>query len=254
MLKAFVVALLVSFQLLTYAQYKEVAVANGGKLTGKVTFKGESKVAEGFKIVKDTDCCGAEKPNHRLSVSDQNMVKNALIIIEGIKEGKAWAKAERKIDQTACVYSPFVQVMEVGKKIKIVNSDPILHNVHGYLNGKTVFNLAMPLPGQEIKAKLEEVGMHDISCDAGHAWMSAYVYVSEHPYAVVTGEDGSFELSEVPPGEYTVKMWHAGWRIKEAVKDENGIVTSYKYEDPVLKEAKVKIEAGQAATLDFTLE
>ena len=189
-----------------------------------------------------------------MTVSEQNWVKNALITIEGIKEGKAWVKAERKIDQNACSYTPFIQVMEVGKKIKIVNSDPVLHNVHGYLNGKTVFNLAMPLPGQEVKAKLEEIGMHDISCDAGHSWMSAYIYVTDHPYAIISGDDGSFEISDIPPGEYTVKMWHAGWRVKEAAKDENGIVTAYKYEDPIVKEAKIKIEAGQSATLDFTLE
>lgn len=236
-----------------YADYKEVEVANGGKLVGSVTFKGEKKL-EGFKITKDQDCCGVEKENHRLVVNDQKQVQNAMIMIEGIAEGKKWPKQERLIDQKDCIYVPYIQFVEVGKKVKIANNDPVLHNVHGYFNGKTVFNLAMPLPGQVIRTELKDEGMYDISCDAGHSWMSAYIYASKHPYIAISGADGSFDISDVPPGEYTVKMWHGGWRVKEAMKDEQGIVTAYKYEEPVVKEVKVKIEAGQTATLNFELE
>jgi hypothetical protein len=38
--------------------------------------------------------------------------------------------------------------------------------------------------------------------------MHAYIGVVEHPYFAVTGPDGSFELSNVPPGDYTVAVWH----------------------------------------------
>jgi len=47
-----------------------------------------------------------------------------------------------------------------------------------------------------------------LRCDAGHTWMGAAVAVTETPYAVVTKEDGSFSLPGVPPGSYTVEVWH----------------------------------------------
>lgn len=47
-----------------------------------------------------------------------------------------------------------------------------------------------------------------MKCDAGHTWMSAYVVVTEHPYASVTDNRGSCTLDDVPPGKYTLGAWH----------------------------------------------
>ena len=38
--------------------------------------------------------------------------------------------------------------------------------------------------------------------------MIAWVFVSENPYYSVTDAKGSFTLSDVPPGAYTVEVWH----------------------------------------------
>lgn len=238
----------------TSGSYQESVVSDGGRLQGKVLFAGEKPKLAPFPISKDQDCCGIQKPNHRLQLSASNEVKNALLILEGVKVGKKWGKLDRKLDQKDCVYEPFIQVMETGKRLKIVNSDPILHNVHGYYNGKGVFNLAMPLPGQSINQKLEDVGLYDISCDAGHSWMSSYVYVSDHPYVVISDAEGNFSIDEIPPGEYLVKLWHAGWEVKSEIKDSNGTVSGYKYATPFTSEKTVKIEAGQEASITFEIK
>ena len=39
-----------------------------------------------------------------------------------------------------------------------------------------------------------------------HPWMRTYITVFKHPYFVVTGKDGSFDLSNLPPGAYTQPM------------------------------------------------
>ena len=41
-----------------------------------------------------------------------------------------------------------------------------------------------------------------------HSWMRAYIGVLDHPYFAVTGENGLFEIGNVPPGEYTIGAWH----------------------------------------------
>jgi hypothetical protein len=38
--------------------------------------------------------------------------------------------------------------------------------------------------------------------------MKAYVGVQKHPFHVVTGEDGTFSIKGLPPGDYTIEAWH----------------------------------------------
>ena len=49
--------------------------------------------------------------------------------------------------------------------------------------------------------------MIPVKCNV-HSWMRAYIGVMEHPYFAVTGADGSFAWTNVPPGDYTVAVWH----------------------------------------------
>jgi hypothetical protein len=41
-----------------------------------------------------------------------------------------------------------------------------------------------------------------------HPWMHAFIGVVGNPYFAVSGEDGSFELKNLPPGDYTLEAWH----------------------------------------------
>ena len=38
--------------------------------------------------------------------------------------------------------------------------------------------------------------------------MNAYVNVVSHPFFAVTNGDGTFEIKGLPPGTYTVELWH----------------------------------------------
>ncbi len=49
--------------------------------------------------------------------------------------------------------------------------------------------------------------MVPVGCDV-HGWMTAYIGVVDHPYFAVTGSDGSFELPNLPPGDYEIEAWH----------------------------------------------
>jgi hypothetical protein len=46
-----------------------------------------------------------------------------------------------------------------------------------------------------------------VKCDM-HDWMGAWIAVVDHPYNAVTDEAGSFVLENVPPGTYTLEIWH----------------------------------------------
>jgi hypothetical protein len=49
--------------------------------------------------------------------------------------------------------------------------------------------------------------MVPIKCDV-HSWMNSYIGVVSNPFFAVTGDDGTFDLSELPAGTYTIEAWH----------------------------------------------
>jgi hypothetical protein len=121
-----------------------------------------------------------------------------------------------------------VQVAEVGQWLEISNSDPILHNADARLGSETLFNLGLP-PDRRVRRPLARSGHIAITCDVRHTWMSAFVIVTDHPYHTVTDADGAYEIRDVPPGRYTVTVWH---------------------EELGARETPVTIEAGRTATAD----
>jgi len=190
--------------------YEAVDVSGGGRVEGRVTFSGAKPKAEPRPITKDNATCGhGPKPSEQVLLGAGGALRNAVVTIEGIRRGKKPAAAPPVLDQKKCDYIPHVQAVVSGATLDILNSDDILHNVHGYLDGKeTLFNLAMPLKGQKIQKQLTKPGLVSLQCDAGHTWMSAYIVVVENPYFAVTGADGRFALDDVPPGTYKLKAWH----------------------------------------------
>jgi hypothetical protein len=65
----------------------------------------------------------------------------------------------------------------------------------------------MFLPNQDYTQEMEEPEVIKVSCDL-HAWMVAYIVVTPHSYFAMTQSNGAFEIKDVPPGKYTLKVWH----------------------------------------------
>ena len=112
------------------------------------------------------------------------------------------------VDQVGCLYTPRVAGAQVGQAIRFVNGDPLLHNVHGTPSVSSVWNVSLARKGatRDVRVDQAEVPI-SVRCDL-HPWMQGWLGVVDHPYFAVTGTDGTFALSEVPPGDYTVAVWH----------------------------------------------
>jgi hypothetical protein len=205
--------------------YQEIEVPNGGTITGEVKFTGKLEVSVPLEVTKDVSFCGTQKPSEVLVVSKNGRVKNAVITIENVEKGKKISRENSHVDNKDCVFVPHVQAMSKGNYLEIINSDPILHNTHGYLNKtRTIFNLGLPFQNQKVKKRMRRPGIINLECDVGHTWMSAYIVVVDHPYFAVTDESGAFEISEIPPGKYQLKAWHEklGTQIIEVTVTEKG--------------------------------
>jgi hypothetical protein len=227
--------------------YQVIEVTEKGTLKGTVKWVGDIPKLPEFPIAKDNDTCGKTKANQRLLVDGASKgVANSVIYLEGINKGADLIPKDGVLDQKACEYVPHVQIVPKGSNLKSLNSDPILHNVHTYLGEESVFNLAMPMQGQEFPKPLKKAGVMSAKCDAGHTWMSGYVVVAEHPYYALTNEKGEYTIENIPPGKYTVKFWHEGWETTIS-----GDAVSYSADVTQTKEAE--ITKDQATELNFEL-
>jgi len=75
-----------------------------------------------------------------------------------------------------------------------------------------------------------------LACDI-HPWMSAYACVVNNPYYALTEKDGKFEIKGLPPGKYTLTIWHEAYPKLKA---------------PSPKQIEVELQAGDTKTIDFT--
>jgi hypothetical protein len=111
------------------------------------------------------------------------------------------------LDNRTCRFVPHVQVGEVGQWLEIRNSDPVLHNADARMGAETLFNVGLP-PDRLVRKPLARPGLIALTCDVRHTWMSAFVAVTDHPYHTVTDAYGAYEIRDLPPGTYTVRIWH----------------------------------------------
>ena len=192
--------------------YTVVAVSNGGSIKG--TIKASSQPGETKTISKDNAFCGDSIAAEKFIIGSDGALKNAVVMLEEIAEGKDFdAEADLTITNKDCHFVPHVTIAPKGGLMKVRNDDPLLHNSHFFLvageKKRNVINLALPKEGIEIsKSKiLRKPGLLSLECDS-HDFMQGWVWVLENPYAMVTGSDGSFELTDVPAGSYKLTVWH----------------------------------------------
>lgn len=201
------------------AAKKSVDQATAGSIAGKVVFTGTAPKMNKIDMAAEATCSAKHTEPARdqsVVVNGNGTLKNVVVYVkQGLEEYTFPAPSQTpEIDQVGCVYEPHVLVMMPGM-IKIKSSDNVLHNVHAEPKTNQPFNQAQPTPSTiEKKLTKPEVAV-PFKCDV-HPWMRAYVAVIEHPVAVVTGNDGTFKLSPLPPGQYVLEAWHEKYGMQQA--------------------------------------
>jgi plastocyanin len=182
-------------------------------VTGKISYAGASS-AEVIKMNADPVCAKehAGKPVHKEDVeATGGGLANVFIYVkEGVKkDGLPPAPATAvDFDQRGCQYHPHVMGLRVGQSLKIINSDPTMHNVHVMAKSNPAFNMGMPNKGQTVEKKFTKPEvMVKVKCDV-HGWMNAYIGVVDHPFFAVSDASGTFNIAGLPPGDYTIEAWH----------------------------------------------
>jgi hypothetical protein len=116
--------------------------------------------------------------------------------------------------------------MRLAQVLQVRNSDNLLHNVHALSGRGNSFNVAQPMAGMMNRFPLKaEETMLQLSCDV-HTWMRTYIGIVNHPYFAVTGNNGTFEIANVPTGKQNVRVWHEQYgELEQTVSVKPGTTT-----------------------------
>ena len=192
----------------------KVDPATAGTITGKVSFAGTAPNMRNIDMSAEPDCTklhsGAPAKSEEVVVNSNGTLQYVFVYIKGGLEGKTFEPPATpiKLDQKGCIYHPHVFGVQAGQKLDISNSDPTTHNIHPMPKTNREWNQSQAPGTPELDKEFArpEV-MIPVKCNV-HPWMRSYIGVVDNPYFAVTGDQGTFELKNVPPGTYTVTAWH----------------------------------------------
>jgi plastocyanin len=191
-----------------------------GKIQGKVNFEGTKPKLERLDLEQADPVCVAAHPEPIYeedgAVNSDGTLPNVFLYIKDGLTKKFPPPAEPAVlDQKGCIYQPHVLGVMVGQELRVLSSDPTIHNVHFVTKENKNWNStqtpgAAPLVHRFTKPEI----MIPVSCNK-HPWMDAYAGVTTNPFHTVTESDGTFSIEGLPPGTYTLAAWTATFGTRE---------------------------------------
>ncbi len=173
-----------------------------GGITGTITTSAQGLAA--VRVTIDQKVCGQELPDDAIVVDAQGRLANAVVILTGVKRS---APADTTVTNEKCHFAPRVQIVRPNSNMRTTSKDQVLHTTNAQReNGRTIFNVALPIAGINISKPIGGAGTVRLSCNTHH-WMRGWMVVTDDA-AAITGADGRFSLDNVPPGTYELRIWH----------------------------------------------
>jgi plastocyanin len=211
-------------------------LATVGSVTGEVRFDGTPPAQSGLQLSGFPDCAkhySGPVPAGDVLVHDGKLQNVLVYVKEGLGE-RVFAVPETPvvIDQVACMFTPRVAGAQVDQPVRFLNSDPLLHNVHGTPKQARGWNFSLGVKGASRTITVDRPEhIIEMKCDV-HPWMKAFLGVFDHPYFAVTGADGRFELKSLPPGQYVIEAWHERFGVRTTTvtvepKDVKDVVLAF---------------------------
>ncbi len=194
-------------------------LSEAGSVSGKVSFEGTKPKMARIRMGAEPTCEAKHSGptySQEVSLNEDGTLQYVFVWVkEGLEAYKFNTPAEQaQLNQNGCLYSPHVFGVMVNQEIGISNSDSVTHNIHPVPANNREWNISQS-PDQEYTRSFprQEI-MVPVKCNV-HPWMKAYIGVVSHPYFSVTGDDGSFNLNDLPPGDYTIEAWHEKFGTQE---------------------------------------
>ncbi|MCS6298263.1 MAG: carboxypeptidase regulatory-like domain-containing protein [Nitrospira sp.] len=256
--------------------YEEVTVTDGGSITGTVTMTGGKPTPKGYNLITFPDpvYCGRISTGtgwrilDEFSMTSGNGLKDVVVLLTDAKKGKPFKFEPLTIEARDCRFLPFVTVVRDGSEVVVMNMDPVMHDIQAYetsqLGPRVLFNTPLPmnphhkrfvtaeshehLAGEPVKEEIHMTkGRRIFVMQCGfHAYMESWGLAVENPYYALTTDGGTFTLTDVPAGEYTLMAWHPALGTmlqKKVMVTEKGMATvDFAFEAPKGRRSVHEIE------------
>jgi len=197
----------------------QVEVAGYGTLKGRVILEGSAPnlpptIQQSQIKSQDVGVCLYEKIPRQTNfiVASDGALANVFVYLSKAPPGTKLPEGEAspiEFDQEFCTFKPHCLVALAGQTIMVLNSDSILHNTHTYPTRNPGFNSGVDKASGGIPLVYERPENKPVKvvCDI-HPWMGAYHLPLDHPYGALTGDDGTFEITDIPAGKHLFTVWH----------------------------------------------
>ena len=246
--------------------YDEIQVTEGGTIAGKVTMVGAKPTPKAFNLITFPDpvYCGRISTGtgwrilNEFTLAQDGGLQGAVVLLRDATKGKPFKFEPPTIEARDCRLLPFVIEVKDRSEVRVVNMDPVFHDIQAYetshLGPRVLFNTPLPMNPHHKRT----VGSHSHEHMAGqpmtgpihmtkgrrifvmqcgfHAYMESWGMAVDNPYYMLTSADGTFSLTEVPPGEYTLVAWHPGvgtmLEKKVTVPAKGTVPVDFRFESP----------------------
>ncbi len=221
--------------------YQEVVISNGGSIHGRVTLNGKVPKPKGYNLttLPDQIYCGriSDGKGWRLlqpfDVGPEGEFRQVVVRLEGVHKGKPFPPVKSpQIQAVDCQFLPFIIVGRDQQDVVVVNMDPAMHDIQAYetsqLGPRVLFNIPLPISpryprevdlsthfhkhyqGPQMTQTIRMTkGRRVFTMQCGfHAFMESWALIPDNPYFTVTNSEGRFEIGDIPPGTYTLSVWH----------------------------------------------
>ena len=138
--------------------------------------------------------------------------RKAVVFLSGDLPAAAAADTAVSIVQEGGRFRPGALAVRTGTVVRFPNADPFYHNVFSYSGPR--FDLGRYPPGESREVVFDQPGIVRAYCEI-HEHMRAVVVVTDHGFHAVVGEDGTFSITGVPPGSYTLTAYHPDYGTVE---------------------------------------
>jgi hypothetical protein len=198
-----------------------VDAATAATITGSVKLDGAPPKAARLKTDSDPFCAKthASSPlsSEEVVTGNGGALANVVVYVKAGLENRSFPTPTETIElnQSGCQYKPHVIALMVNQPISIVNSDQTTHNIHPTPSNNRDWNKSQGPGAEKITDSFarEEIAI-PVKCNV-HGWMKSYIAVLKNPYFKVTSADGTFELKNLPPGDYTIAAWQEKYGATE---------------------------------------
>ncbi|MBM4066107.1 MAG: DUF2012 domain-containing protein [Planctomycetes bacterium] len=152
--------------------------------------------------------------NGTVKAKKAKYLKDSIAYIENVQNIFEPPKEHAVMDQKNMAFIPHVLPLIKGTTVDFLNSDMVQHNVYSPDAVADNVNLGTWLKGEVRPFTFNKLGVASMRCNV-HVDMLAYVLVLQNPYFAKVNNDGSFSITNIPEGKYTVKLWNERYKAED---------------------------------------